>query len=109
MAIHIKTDMLATVVNQQTNPDMFAGSGDGGMHLKAMRSLVGGDIQIISLKKPLIMDGVTYTCMGMNEEGKFSGLKINMVATKIAKEHTSIAHDDVIVGDAVLFEASEVL
>lgn len=107
MAIHIKTNMQSTVVNEETSPESFNGDGDRGMNLAAMQKLVGGYVQIVWLNKPYLLDGVTYIAIGMNEEGKLSGLRFNAVATKIAKLFTSIAHDDVIVGDAILFERHE--
>ncbi|MNC75612.1 hypothetical protein D3C75_1271760 [compost metagenome] len=73
-----------------------------------MQKLVGGAVQIVWLNKPYSLDGKTYIAIGMNEEGKLSGLRFNPVATKIAKLYTSIAHDDVIVGDAIMFERQEI-
>lgn len=107
MAIHIKSNLQSTLITEETNPDFFNGDGDRGMNLKVMQKLVGGDVQIVFLNKPYLLNGVTYAALGMNEEGKLSGMRFNAVATKIAKLHTSIAHDDVIVGDAVLFERQE--
>lgn len=107
MAIHIKANLQSTVVNEETNPEFFNGHGDRGMNLNIMQRLVGGFVQIVWLNKPYVLNGVTYIAIGMNEEGKLSGMRFNAVATKIAKLFTSIAHDDVIVGDAILFERQE--
>lgn len=107
MAIHIQANLQSTLITEETHPDKFNGDGDSGMNLKEMQKLVGGDVQLVFLNKPYVLNGVTYVALGMNEEGKLSGLRFNAVATKIAKLHTSIAHDDVIVGDAVLFERKE--
>lgn len=105
MAVHIKTNSESTLVNIQTHPEYFKGEGDRGMHLKAMQELVGGPIQIIRLKKPVTLEEITYNIMGMNEEGKFSGLKFNAVATRLARE--SLFHGDIIVGDAILLTDEE--
>lgn len=105
MAIHIKTNHEATLVNQESHPQYFVGDGDRSMTLKAMQELVGGPVQIIRLKKPVVLDDLTYPVMGINEEGKFSGLKFNGVATRIASD--SIRIGDVIVGDAILFTNEE--
>lgn len=107
MALHVKVNMQTSLVNQETNPEMFNGDGDRGMSITSMQSLVAGDIQIIKLNKPVQVSGVNYVAMGVNEEGKFSGMKFNAVATRVAVEHSSVKHGDVIVGDAILFEAHE--
>lgn len=106
MAVHIKTNDQSTLINIQTHPQYFKGEGDRGMHLKAMQELVGGPIQIIRLNKPVVLDGETYRIMGMNEEGKFSGLKFNAVATRLAADSLFIG--DVIVGDAILLSDEEI-
>lgn len=105
MAIHIKTNSQSTLVNIQTHPQFFKGEGDRGMHLAAMQELVGGMIQIIRLKKPVVLDEQTYRILGMNEEGKLSGLKFNAVATRLAGDSLSIG--DIIVGDAILLTDEE--
>jgi hypothetical protein len=107
MAIHIKVNDQATLINEQTHPQFFVGDGDRSMTLKAMRELVGGDIQIIRLKKPIVLDELSYQVMGVNEEGKYSGMKFNGVATRIAASTGSIMIGDVIVGDAILFTNEE--
>lgn len=108
MAIHVQAKtMQSTIVNEETHPVLFNGDGDRGMALNGMQHLVGGMVQIVWLNKPYVLNGVTYIAIGMNEEGKLSGMRFNAVATKIAKMYTSIAHDDVIVGDAILFERHE--
>lgn len=107
MAIHIKTDMQSTLVNEETHPVFFNGGGDKGMTLKGMQSLVGGNIEILTMNPPVVIGDRTYTRLGINEEGKFSGLKFNQVATQIAKTNCKVAVDDIIVGDAILFEDQE--
>lgn len=106
MAILVKTDNTSVLIDNKTNPGLFEGDG---MTLEAMQKLVGGDIQIIYLNHGVEVNGVLYTSMGMNEEGKFSGLKFNSTATIVAQEHSSIAIGDVIVGEAILFEQKELV
>lgn len=113
MALHVKTNLEITVINKVINPEMFHDLEEGafeqqyGMKLEVMQKLVGGDIQMVVLKKPVVLEGVRYVAMIMNEEGKLSGMRFNAVATKLAKLDNSIMADDVIVGDVVLLEHLE--
>ena len=112
MALHVKTNLQTTIVNKTTNPDLFHSAdeecGDKAMTLKGMQSLVGGFIQLVNLRKPLVVENMTYTAMIINEEGKLSGLPFNAIATRLAKIDGSIAADDVIVGEAILLQVGEI-
>lgn len=112
MALHVKTNLQTTIVNKITNPDFFysedAEDGDIGMTLPAMQKLVGGFIQVVNLRKPVVVEGIPYVHLIINEEGKLSGLPFNSIATKIAKLDASISAGDVIVGEAILLERGEI-
>lgn len=111
MALHVKTNLQTTPVNKTTNPDYFYGEdledGDAGMTLPAMQKLVGGYIQVVNLRKPIVVEGITYVHLVVNEEGKLSGLPFNAIATRLAKLDASISVGDVIVGEALLLERGE--
>lgn len=112
MALHIKTNLQTTLINKTTNPDYFysedAEDGDVGMTLPAMQKLVGGFIEVVTLQKPLDVEGVKYAYLVINEEGKLSGLPFNSIATRLAKLDNSIGISDVIVGEAILLERGEI-
>jgi hypothetical protein len=104
MAIHLKTNLQSTLLNPIVQPDHFAGKA---LKLESAQKLVGGYVQNVSLKKPFLFNGVIYTALLMNEEGKFSGAEFNKLATEIAKKDNSIHHGDIVVGDAILIEEGE--
>uniref|UniRef100_A0AAU6W0M1 DUF3846 domain-containing protein n=1 Tax=Pseudomonas phage Nican01 TaxID=3138540 RepID=A0AAU6W0M1_9CAUD len=108
MALHVRTNLQTTIVNATTNPELFHNDGDAGMTLEGMQKLVAGYIQVVNLRKPVVVEGVPYLHMVINEEGKLSGLPFNSIATKIAKLDSSIAAGDVIVGEAILLERGEI-
>ncbi|ATW58049.1 hypothetical protein CNR34_00116 [Pseudomonas phage nickie] len=112
MALHVKTNLQTSLVNKATNPDYFysedAEDGDAGMTLPAMQKLVGGFIQVVNLRKPLVVEGISYVHLVCNEEGKLSGLAFNAIATRLAKLDNSISVGDVIVGDVLLLERGEI-
>lgn len=111
MALHINTNLQTTLVTKETNPAYFysedAEDGDFGMTLPAMQQIVEGFIEVVRLKKPLVVENVTYKFMVINEEGKLSGKKFNAIATRLAKLDGSIAVSDVIVGEALLLQEGE--
>lgn len=111
MALHINTNLQTTLVTKLTNPDFFH-VGDNldpnyGFKLDALQKIVEGYIEVVTLKKPLIVENVAYKFMVINEEGKLSGKKFNAIATRLAKLDGSIAADDVIVGEALLLQEGE--
>lgn len=108
MALHVRTNLQTTIVNKTTNPELFHSDGDEGMTLEGMQKLVNGYIQVVNLRKPVVVEGVRYAHMVINEEGKLSGLPFNAIATKLAKLDSSISAGDVIVGEAILLERGEI-
>jgi hypothetical protein len=108
MALHVKVNLQTTIVSINTNPELFHNDGDIGMTLEGMQKLVGGYIQVVNLRKPVVVEGITYLHMVINEEGKLSGLPFNAIATKIAKLDNSIDFSDVIVGEAILLQRGEI-
>lgn len=112
MALHIKTNLQTTKVTKETNPDYFysedAEDGDVGIILPALQKVVEGFIEVVRLNKPLVVEGISYTKMVINKEGKLSGKKFNAIATRLAKLDGSIAASDVIVGEALLVQEGEI-
>lgn len=106
MAIHVKTNLCSTLVSPQTHPQFFPVEEEG-MSLEGMQSLVGGMVEVHKLIKPLEVDGIVYSFLGMNEEGKFSCQQVNTTATQIAHNHAGFPKCNVVVGDCVLFQAAE--
>lgn len=104
MALHVQSNMRSTPINPQNNPGMFAGQQ---LTLEAMQKLVGGYIQIRTLKNNIEVEGKVYVAMGMNEEGKLHHFPRNGIATEIALNYGAIGKPDYVVGDAILFEAVE--
>ena len=67
--------------------------GEGGISLKAMQSMVGGDIERLCL----LGHGLDGLDLFLNEEGKIQELSYNPKATILSM---ILMHDDCIVGDA---------
>lgn len=65
--------------------------------LEFLQDKVGGMIEIVGIKYK------KFIGMIVNEEGKINGLPFNSLATKIYN-----ASNDVIVGDAIIFEDGEI-
>ena len=66
--------------------------GEGGISLKAMQSMVGGDIERLCLQGP----GLDGLDLYLNEEGRLKGLSYNPKATILSM---ILMHGDCIVGD----------
>lgn len=104
MALHVQSNMRSTPINPENSPALFE---DGQLTLEAMQKLVGGYVQVRVLKNNLEVEGKVYVAMGMNEDGKQFNLPRNGIATEIGLNYGAINKPDFIVGDAILFEATE--
>ena len=110
MAIWIKAadqTLPVETVNPTNHPDKYC--RDGSLTLDAMQQMVGGFIELVQLRKPIELNGVRYTMMIIDEEGKILGKPVNGVATVMSVETQSIHQMDCIVGDAVLLADGEIV
>jgi len=110
MAIWIKAadqNLPVETINPTNHPDKYC--SDGSLALDALQQMAGGFIELIQLRKPIELNGVRYTMMIIDEEGKIDGKPVNGVATVIALETQSIHQLDCIVGDAVLLADGEIV
>ncbi|HCI9488443.1 TPA: DUF3846 domain-containing protein [Raoultella ornithinolytica] len=92
---------------RKLSPQDLEGSrnNDGAFSLADMQQMVGGYIQAVMLNPVIVHDGIRYSWLVINEEGKLLSLPGNNNATLIAK--SAIRPDDYIVGNALILEESE--
>jgi hypothetical protein len=103
MALLIRTDG-----SQET---MIPRNRREGFELDTLLTAVGGYIRFIVLPTPVELDGVEYHGFVVDEDGKRKNKKVNHAATSLwaralAMEVTDL--DDVLLGDVVLVNESEV-
>ena len=86
---------MGNVLVIETNGSMYVGNE---ISLELLQKQVGGWVQVVAL--PNESDDTDSVALWMNEEGKYSGLAINTLATELWVR--SYGKTDVIVGNVVI-------
>lgn len=106
MAIHVQSNHRSTLVSPKNNPDMYKGEA---LSMAGMQKLVKGQVNIVPLHTDVIVDNTKYTHMGFNTECGASNQEVNLTASKIAVQKAGLGRNSHIIGDAILFEAKELI
>lgn len=74
--------------------------------LAELQEYVGGYIQTIDLNETVIIDGIEYSTIAIDEDGKYKNYPVNITATQHAK--SALFDDDFLVGDVVFLKNGEI-
>jgi len=81
---------------------------EGLVSMSRLRNWIGGWVELITLRKPVEVDGKTYKYLICNEEGKLLNLPANTRASQYILMSESLGLNGLIVGNAVLLEEWEI-
>lgn len=96
MALVIKVD--GTAIEVTDSPEIQT--------LEWQQKQVGGFIEYIPLHPPVTVSGKLYSGMLLNEEGKLMNLRVNIIASSIARQGGLV--NDMIAGDVIIFAEGEI-
>jgi hypothetical protein len=105
MALAIPHNGNAFMIDQSSPGGWFE---EGLINMEKLREFFGGWVELVTFAQPLKIAGVEYAYLACNEEGKLMKLPLNMVATSMVTLMGALPIDDMIVGNAVLLERSEI-
>lgn len=97
---------MAIVLHANNSTTIITPELDNEFSLAELQGYVGGFIQIIDLKEPAVINGIKYSIVVIDEDGKYKNYPINTTATQYAK--SALFDDDFLVGDVVFLKDGEI-
>lgn len=97
MAIILHANNSTTIITPESGNEFM---------LHELQEYVGGYIQTIDFNEPITINGIEYSTIVIDEDGKYKGYPINTTATQYAKNE--LFDDDFLVGDVVFLKDGEI-